>query len=351
MHARVGASRLRPRSPGHRCRRSRADRRNRRSRGRARPIRGPRRDASCAEPRTPRSSTSTAARSRPPTSPPAPDRRPRPAAAADGRVRRSTVSRPGAATTRSRPCSTNTGWPTLADSSSTKPHHGLQTDRGEQQARAGVPSRPIGRLALITVCSQLVAPGRRAPGHAAIRACRVEQARGSPRCPTSPRPASLPCRADSDRLADRGSRTARPRPAALAARMPCSADLRSSSRAGRSVSPISAGDRPQAAPRPALRKDLDPVLQRVEQQIGAIGQQLAGVGGTGVEGDAQHDRRARRAASGRKPVPGPRPAAGGRGSCPSVTADPTQQRRPCRPRQRRRACAQAAVLSRRIVRR
>ena len=39
-----------------------------------------------------------------------------------------------------------------------------------------------------------------------------------------------------------------------------------------------------------VEEDLDPVLQHVEQEIGAIGQQLAGIGGTGVEGDAEDDR-------------------------------------------------------------
>ena len=38
-----------------------------------------------------------------------------------------------------------------------------------------------------------------------------------------------------------------------------------------------------------VRKELDPLLERVEQQIGPVGQQLAGVGGSGVEGESQHD--------------------------------------------------------------
>ena len=37
-----------------------------------------------------------------------------------------------------------------------------------------------------------------------------------------------------------------------------------------------------------LEQDLHPVVERVEQQVGAVRQQLAGVGGPGVEGQPQH---------------------------------------------------------------
>ena len=39
-----------------------------------------------------------------------------------------------------------------------------------------------------------------------------------------------------------------------------------------------------------VRKELDPVLQRVEQEVGPVGQQVAGVGGAGIEGETQDGR-------------------------------------------------------------